>query len=160
MRRRNHQSGMFLIEALVGILIFMLGILGMVGVSAMSATAQSDARYRSEAARVANDISQRIALQVSRTANPAELLTSLAAFSHQATGAAETCNFSGDASTSATVTTWATAVQSQLPGANATMQQIIIDSTATGFNRVTIHVCWQAPTDTARRLHTLVTLVN
>jgi type IV pilus assembly protein PilV len=157
---RRAQSGLFILEALVAILIFMLGILGMVGVSAMAVSAQSDAQYRSEAGRLANDISQRIALRVSRTTNPASVATSLAAFEHQAGGAATSCNYTGDASSEAFVADWATAVQSQLPGATAAMQQILVDTDADGFNRVTVHICWRTPADNAPRMHTLVSLVN
>jgi hypothetical protein len=47
-----------------------------------------------------------------------------------------------------------------LPNAGAANQQILIDTTATGFNRVQITVCWQGPNDQAMRHHTLVTYVN
>lgn len=160
MSSRRAQSGMFILEALVAVLIFMLGILGMVGVSAMAVSAQSDAQYRSEAGRLANEISQKIALRVTRTTNPAALPTSLLTFAHQPTGVATACNYSGTASTDDVITDWATAVQGALPGATAAMQQILVDTDADGFNRVTVHLCWRTPSDTSARLHTLVTLVN
>ena len=45
-----------------------------------------------------------------------------------------------------------------LPGATAAAVQILVDTAE--FNRVQITICWQAPTDTAMRRHTLVTYVN
>jgi type IV pilus assembly protein PilV len=58
MKRTNSapskQGGGFLLEALVAILLFSIGILGMVGLLGASTRATNDARYRSEAAYLAN----------------------------------------------------------------------------------------------------------
>jgi type IV pilus assembly protein PilV len=48
------QRGAFLIEALVGILIFTLGVLGLVALQARAISYTSDAQYRGEAAYLAN----------------------------------------------------------------------------------------------------------
>ena len=48
------QRGVFLIEALLAILIFSLGILTLVAIQTTAISAQSDAQYRSEAANLAN----------------------------------------------------------------------------------------------------------
>ncbi len=58
--RRDNQSGVVLLEVLVAVLIFSIGILGMIGMQAASVTAVSDAKYRSEAAMVADQILARI----------------------------------------------------------------------------------------------------
>ncbi len=50
------QNGSFLLEALITMLLFSIGILGMVGLLANSIRAASDARYRSEAVFIANGI--------------------------------------------------------------------------------------------------------
>ena len=50
------QHGFFLLEALIALLIFSLGILGMVGMGGAAIAAQSDAQYRTEAANYANEI--------------------------------------------------------------------------------------------------------
>ena len=47
---QHRQRGMFLLEALVGILIFSIGILALVAMQATAITAQADAQYRVEAA--------------------------------------------------------------------------------------------------------------
>lgn len=52
--RRSKQHGSFLLEALIAILLFSIGILGMVGLLGASTRATNDARYRSEAAYIAN----------------------------------------------------------------------------------------------------------
>lgn len=51
---RTRQHGGFLLEALVGILIFSLGVLGLVGLQGRAIGYTSDAAYRGEAAYLAN----------------------------------------------------------------------------------------------------------
>jgi len=51
---RQRQSGAYLLEALIGILVFALGILGIVGLQAASLRATSDAGLRAEAVFAAN----------------------------------------------------------------------------------------------------------
>jgi len=161
---------MFLIEALVAILIVSIGILGMVGLSAAATSAQSDAEYRSLAASLAGKISQEAWLSVDRitgadTATRAQSLRdTLATFRHNVDGA--NCNFSGGASANPVVSAWATQATDtgsswHLPGATASMQQVLVDvDSATGFNRVTVTVCWLAPSNPAKRQHVLVSYVN
>ena len=138
----RRQQGVFLIEALLGILIFSLGILALIGMQAAAISAQSDARYRIEAANIAEKMSNNIALNVDRSSTT-NLQTSLNLFAHNSGGS--NCAFTGAASADALVTAWVTEVRaagSGLPGATTAMQQILVDTSATGFNRVTITVCW------------------
>lgn len=55
-RFARQQSGMVLIEALLAVLIFSLGILALVGLQATSVKQSADAKYRSEAALLVNEI--------------------------------------------------------------------------------------------------------
>ena len=166
---KRAQSGVFLIEAMVALLIFALGVLGMVALGGIAVASQSDARARTDAGALADEIAGTIALQVARPLNPGTLLrtvdpASLATFEHRPTSAGY-CSFSGPDSAVASVTNWAAKAYTTglglpgLPGADNTRQQIVVN-TATGFNRVEITICWQAPSDTALRRHTLVTYVN
>ena len=50
----RHQSGAYLLEALIGILIFSLGVLGIVGLQAASLHATTDDALRAEAVLAAN----------------------------------------------------------------------------------------------------------
>jgi type IV pilus assembly protein PilV len=50
------QQGVMLIEALIGILIFSIGILALIGMQATAIKNTTDARYRSEAAFLAQQI--------------------------------------------------------------------------------------------------------
>ena len=51
---RRGQSGAFLLEALVGVLIFAFGILGLVGLQAVALRNTNDLQYRGEAIQIAN----------------------------------------------------------------------------------------------------------
>ena len=52
----RRQSGVMLIEALIALLIFSVGILGIVGMQSAAVQASGDAKYRSDAALLANQL--------------------------------------------------------------------------------------------------------
>lgn len=56
MTMRRTQGGVMLIEALVGLLIFAFGVLGLIGMQAVAAKAAGDAKYRGEAAAYAEQL--------------------------------------------------------------------------------------------------------
>jgi type IV pilus assembly protein PilV len=166
------EHGFFLLEALIAMLIFSLGVLGMVALGAVAIGAQNDAQYRTEAANFASDIASEMQLTVGRVpfvnANNVSMnivdTTGLASFAHLADEPSGTpCGFSGSASANAAVTAWLdrlTAAGTGLPGASPKAVQIQILTGANGFNQANITVCWQAPSDRAQRKHTLVTYIN
>jgi type IV pilus assembly protein PilV len=49
----GHQTGSYLLEALIAMLIFAFGVLGLIGLLGSSLRITNDARYRSEAANLA-----------------------------------------------------------------------------------------------------------
>lgn len=53
---RKHELGMAMLEALIAILVFSFGLLGMAGFQAKSIKAQDEAKKRADAAFVANQI--------------------------------------------------------------------------------------------------------
>ncbi len=155
------QRGLFLLEALIAILIFSFGILGLVGMQSKAISTQADAQYRIEAANITNKILGEIWVSIDRSNIPTSLTTSLVAFQHQPNGTS--CNFSGTASANDAVTAWVSSMTTgitALPGATAAMQQIKVDTTAGNYNRVTVTICWQTPIDTTPRSHTVVTYGN
>ena len=164
------QHGMMLIEALMAILIFSLGILGLVGVNALAVSSQSDAQYRSDANKFATQIINQIWVSVSRTTDPVTHLTAvvpatLKAFNHQSTVADPTqpCAFSGAVATDSSVNPWVNSVMaagSGLPGATAAMQQIVVANTATQLNEVTVTLCWQPPGESVSRRHVMKSVIN
>ena len=159
-RQNRKQRGVFLLEALIGIVIFSIGVLAMVGLQARAIDIQTDTQYRIEAANFTTRMLGEISLAVDRS-SAAAIQGSLAAFSHRTTTAGP-CNFTGADSTNALVVAWlddiANAAGTRLPGSVATRQQILVDTGT--FNRVSITVCWQTGTDAVPRRHTLVSYVN
>jgi type IV pilus assembly protein PilV len=155
---RLRQRGVILIEALIGILIFSMGILALVAMQTAAVSAQSDAQYRIEAGSMVDKLLYEMSLNVDRTTS-GSLQASLASFAHQATGG--NCNFTGIASANALVTSWVTevtAARTGLPGSTAAMQQILVDTT--NFNQVTVTVCWMGPNETTAHKHTVISYIN
>ena len=153
---REAQRGFFLIEAMVAILIFALGILGLVAMGGTAVSSQSDAQYRTDASSLADAIASQIALGVDRT-TAANKAASLAAFAHNPGGV--NCAFAGGPTADPAVLALANRAQAILPGATAAYQQIIIDAPGS-YNRVEITLCWKTASDNVPRRHTVVTYVN
>lgn len=163
-RRPAQQRGFFLVEAMVALLIFALGILGLVAMGGTAVSSQSDAQYRTVASSLADAIAGQLALGINRvgpneTVRAANKAASLAAYSHHAGGAP--CAAAGAATGSAPVLNLLAQAQAALPGANGNpaFQQIVIDG-PNSFNRVEITLCWQTGSDNVPRRHTVVTYVN
>ena len=164
---KHRQSGVMLIEALVGILIFMIGILALIAMQATALRAAGDARYRTEAVNYSNDLLGKILVNVDRSSDAA-MTASLNAFQHQTSGS--DCAFSGAASASPVVTDWAALVagtsgltpppRPPLPGTTASMVQVAVNTAPGAFNTVTITVCWRAPDDPVARKHVLVSYIT
>lgn len=163
---RAVQSGVMLLEALIGILIFSIGILAMVAMQATAITSTADAQYRVEAVNQANQLLSHIWMGVDR-ANPGALQASLLQFAHQTGGVAASCAYTG-APGNASVMAWANHLNSGgpssrplLPGSDDSMQQVVISSGVS--NRVAITVCWRAPsapTGAPSSRHTLIAYIN
>lgn len=139
-----------LLEGLIAILLFSMGIIALVGLQAVAIKNTADAKYRVEAAFLANQIIGQMWAD-----NP----TNLAGYAHHPTTAGGACNFGGAASANANVTAWlgdATTpapgtVAGNLPGATSARQQIAIGA----GNLVTVTICWQGPQEAAP--HSFVT---
>jgi len=156
--KRRVQQGMILIEALIGILIFSIGILALVAMQTAAIQAQSDSQYRIEAGNLVDEILYKISLNVDRS-SATNLQTTLNAFAHQTGGA--TCNYSGTPSGNVPVTNWVnriTAAGTGLPGATTAMQQILVN--AGTYNQVTVTVCWKGPNDATPHRHSVISYIN
>ena len=151
---KQSQGGMFLLEALIAILIFSLGVLGMVAMGGTAIAAQSDAQNRSEAANFANEIASKIALNVDPSNPPASIQASLQAFAHQPVPAGY-CNFAGAPSASPIVLGWVSEVTGTvagtlgLPGATNVSQAIAVDTSQATYSTVTVTICWKPPSTSA-----------
>jgi len=141
--RTKKQRGMLLIEALIAILIFSIGILGLVGLQAKAIALSSDAKHRADAAILANQLIGRLAV-----ASPA----AAAGFAHHPEGSAA-CAPSGTEGTEAAVTEWLAEVAASLPGADSSKQQVTVDTTN---GVVVVTICWQ-PQDGRQHRHVVTT---
>lgn len=135
---RRRSAGFTMIEVLVALLVFSLGVLGLVAIQATATRMANDARDRAVATFLADQIFARMLISDPATAT---------GFAHKATGTTA-CNPSGAASTNATVTAWLTEVAQQLPNAGSSLQQIVV----TAPNEVTVRLCWQNGEDPPRSL--------
>ncbi|MDW8469901.1 MAG: hypothetical protein RML56_13975 [Burkholderiales bacterium] len=124
MRNPRTQSGVMLLEALLGILIFSIGILALLGMQAAAMRYTVDAKYRSEASFLADEI---IGVMWGDPAN-------LASYETANCPSTPRCN------------EWLARVQSRLPNASgANAPTIVVD--AANNRQVTVTVRWQIPGD-------------
>jgi type IV pilus assembly protein PilV len=164
----QQQGGVMIIEALIGILIFMIGILALIAMQATAIRATQDARYRTEAVNYANDLLNKIVVNVDRT-TPTTLQTSLNTFQHRPTTNAH-CSFSGAESANPLLLDCADLVagtsaltpppRKPLPGAADTMVQVLVDTSAGAYNTLSITLCWRAPDDPVARKHVLMSYIS
>ena len=137
MRLARSQAGVMLIEALIGILIFSIGILALIGMQGAAIRNTTDARYRSEASFLANQIIGQ--MWVDR-ANLSQ---------YTAAGYTPRDN-------------WATSVAATLPGVTGTrVPTITLGSVAAGTeNEVTVTIQWLQPGETQGRTLIMINRIN
>ena len=130
------QKGATLLEALIGILIFSVGILALVGMQALAIKQMTDAKYRSDAGFFANEI---IGYMWVNRAN----LGSYA--------------FSGTGTPPAALTGWVAGIQNGLPGVTAAANLPIVTVAGT---TVSVTVRWQVPGGSAAHRHITMAYIN
>jgi type IV pilus assembly protein PilV len=142
------QDGVVLIEALLGILIFSIGILALIGMQSVAVKNTIDARYRTEAAYLANSILSQIRLDMGNVV------------------------FYDDTNTGtyAPRTAWRNQVEALLPGVKIASAQrvpeidIVAGPTFAGdsdpASRVTVTIRWLQPGETEERKFEIVGYVS
>lgn len=168
---RSSQRGVFLLEVLIAIVIFAIGILAMISMQAVSIAAQNDSQYRAEAAHLIDQLTSQIRMGVAHdTLTGGVVAASFTAFAHQpATDAA--CSFSGTPSVDAIVTTWidtakgldggGTAIAGKgLPGVTDARVQILTNTATAGINQLRVTLCWQGANDRAAHSHSMVAYID
>ena len=126
------QQGSVLLEGLISILLFSVGILAIVGMQAAAIKNTTDAKYRADASYLANQIIGQM------WADRPNLLT----YNNNATAGTTPCNPAGPLSANLNVTSWLGAVATSLPNAVPSKQQIVVDA---ANHLVTVTLCWQSP---------------
>lgn len=127
---RAQQRGMMLIESLISLVVFSIGVLGLVTLQAQSIRHVSDTQYRGEAIFLANSLASQMWGDDRTSSNPAYLASNY-----------------GHASNGAGYRVFAEAARS-LPGAglSANAPQVsVADGPTTSSKVVTITVFWQLP---------------
>lgn len=128
--RPGPARGFTLVEVLVSVAVFALGVLGMVRLQATAVKMSTDAQQRAEATFLAEQLLARMLISDPATA---------ASFSHHPDGSTR-CAPTGAASTNAQVLQWLAEVAAAFPRASADEQQVAV--TMPG-NEVVIRLCWR-----------------
>jgi type IV pilus assembly protein PilV len=129
------QDGVVIIENLVALLIFSMGILGIVGLLATSVKNTTDAKYRNDASLLANRIISQMWLD---NKSNAALKTNYASPS------------------GASYIAWKDSVADSLPDVSANPPTITIDTN----NVVTVTIFWKMPSDPDKHRYVVTTQIN
>jgi len=121
------QAGVMLLEALIALLIFSVGILAIVGMQATAFQDMGEAKYRTDAAFLANQL---IAEMWSGVGDTPDNLDEYV--------------WDGSGAPPAAIANWVAAVNSHLPGAGANPPTIERDPAT---NAMTVTVSWQQARD-------------
>lgn len=121
------QAGIVLLEGLIAILIFSIGVLAVVGLQAVAVKQVSDANYRSEASMLANELIGTMRVSVSSAPNANALLQA---------------SFDSDDEGESYVA-WSSKVTQTLPGASANPPTVEVG--LDGVVQITLR--WLAPSD-------------
>lgn len=126
---QKRQGGVAMIETLVAILIFSFGILGIIGLQATSIQQVSEAKYRIDAANLADQLLGEIWSD--------DHTTSIIAAKYATGGGTATTGYLA----------WRTQVQNALPGAitNPPTVTVVADAVDALRSTVTVTVRWQSP---------------
>ena len=130
------QKGATLLEALIGILIFSVGILALVGMQALAIKQMTDAKYRSDAGFFANEIIGH--MWVNR-------------------GNLSSYAFTGTGTPPAVLDSWVTSIQNGLPGVTAAANLPIVTVAGT---TVSVTVRWQVPGGSTAHRHITMAYIN
>ena len=129
----SRQAGVMLLEALIAILIFSIGILAIVGMQATAIQNMGEAKYRSDAAFLANQLIADMWSNSGTTALPGSYLPGYA--------------YSGSGTVPTLVLNWMNTVQSKLPGVNVTTKTNLPIITIGANNVVTVTMRWKEGRD-------------
>lgn len=120
-----------LLEALIAILVFSIGILAVVGMQGAAIKTVADSKYRSEASFLSNQLLGQMWTDAGNIAN----------YAYPGTGAVPLA-----------INTWVNQVQTALPGAMAFPPLVTTTGASAQGALVTIEVRWRSPAETAQGL--------
>ena len=144
---QKSQGGVVILEVLVSIVIFAVGVLGIVGLQAVTAKAGINARFRTEAAALSDELVARAQTWTNMTTLETNF-TGTTATGGTATGGTEYQSWSNDRLARATT---------GLPSAQATVTFPAPLAVTPGAGvLMTVEISWQAPGGDSRSSHTTV----
>ncbi len=139
---RNAQSGVMLLEALIGILIFSIGILAMIGMQVIGIRLASDSRDRAEASNLASQLVGEMWLN----------RAALASYQYAGSGTPPTA-----------LTNWIARVDASLPGAAANRPIVTVGASPLGASvgtQTTVTLRWTSPSDTTVHQFVMTAYIN
>lgn len=173
-RRLQHsQRGVFLLEVLIAIVIFAIGILAMISMQAVSIAAQNDSQYRAEAEHLIDQLTSQVRIAVAHDPTSGNVVTTgtngFSTFGHNQTGTV--CAFDSNPSTNSIVTDWIATARGLdgggnpvpgkgLPGVTDARVQVLTDSSMNGINQMRVTLCWQGANDRAAHRHSVVAYID
>ncbi|MES1981473.1 MAG: pilus assembly protein PilV [Pseudomonadota bacterium] len=148
LHRLHRQAGSMLLEALIAILVFSLGILSIIGMQATSIKLSGDAKYRADASLLANQLISQ--MWVDDRTNIATLQSKY----NSPNGTAYTA-WLGNTTNDGTVL-------KLLPGATATVTVVPVSGVTTNSSLVTVTLSWTAQNQpgAASSVHTYKTIAQ
>ena len=146
------QVGSALLEALFAILIFSIGLLALIALQAVSIKNSIDAKYRTDASLLINQIIAQMWIDRSNIDN----------YGHYQTG--PVCAFTGSASANVSawnspVTDWLAQVSLALPGSTVNTTQILVSNSGS-TKQVSVTVCWKGPQETTTHNQVATAQIN
>lgn len=125
---RRAQQGVVLLEALVAILIFSIGILAIVGMQAQAVSTVTESRSRSEAAFLANQLLTQIWTDAANAASYA---------------------YDGSGTPPARLTRWVNEVNARLPNATSRPPIVTVTNATANGAEVQLQLFWRLPDEPA-----------
>ncbi len=151
LRPRSLQGGVALLEALIAILVFSIGILALIGLQAFAVKSSADAKYRADAAYVAGQIISKVWVDQANIVNYALNAASATCVAGQAPANGHPAKPQFDQALNL------------LPGAAGNLQRVVIDTTNDGLqplNQVTVTICWKGPQENGYHNYVATARIN
>jgi type IV pilus assembly protein PilV len=162
---RSREKGVMLIEALIAILIFSIGILAVVGMQSVAIKNVTESKHRSEAAFLAEELLSQMWMDQNITLVPVQANTSNVTVANY--------NYPGSGAVPARLTKWVGRVNAKLPGSTqpGVMPKVTITNPTTWGTpptpsgaTVKIEVFWQLPEEASLGLpphnHTVIASIQ
>lgn len=152
----KEQAGVALIEALVSMLIFAVGLLALLGLQTLGIKAANDGKYRADAAYLANQLVSQMW---------AEDRNNLSGYNYNCTSGSN-CTFAcGGGSSSGTapapLQSWLNQLSGHFPtGATSQVMVVTVPPSAwqtSATYQVAVSICWRMPGDPTGQYHNYVT---